>query len=191
MESVKETGSPTTGDYPFVPWLALDTLWFQVAGTLCNLQCTHCFVSCSPTNHRLEMLSLEQVRARLAEAVPLGVREYYFTGGEPFLNAELLPMLEETLRQGPATVLTNGVLLTAGCQPNYVYNQLNEIKPAMIQEATKNARIAAEQFSRDSQTSLGKLRNASQGWFQIENRDAATPERKVVRVVVDVDYEIN
>ena len=53
------------------------------------------------------------------------------------------------------------------------------------------ARIAAEQFSRDSQTTLGKLRNATQGWFQIENRDAATPERKVVRVVVDVEFEIN
>jgi len=90
-----------------------------------------------------------------------------------------------------STLMANGVLLTGSCQPNYVYNQLNEIKPAMIQEATKNARIAAEQFSRDSQTSLGKLRNASQGWFQVENRDAATPERKVVRVVVDVDYEIN
>jgi hypothetical protein len=90
-----------------------------------------------------------------------------------------------------STLMANGVLLTGGCQPNYVYNQLNEIKPAMIQEATKNARIAGEQFSRDSQTSLGKLRNASQGWFQVENRDDATPERKVVRVVVDVNYEIN
>ena len=87
--------------------------------------------------------------------------------------------------------MTNGVLLSAGCQPNYVYNPLNEIKPAMIQEATRNSRIAAEQFSRDSQTSLGKLRNASQGWFEVANRDAATPEREMVRVVVDVDYEIN
>jgi uncharacterized protein len=90
-----------------------------------------------------------------------------------------------------STLMINGVLLSGGCQPNYIYNQLNEIKPGMIQEATKNARVAAEQFSRDSQTSLGKLRNASQGWFQVENRDAATPERKVVRVVVDVDYELN
>jgi hypothetical protein len=65
-------------------------------------------------------------------------------------------------------------------------NQLNEIKPGMIEEATKNARIAADQFARDSQTTLGKLRTASQGWFQVENRDAATPERKTVRVVVDV-----
>ena len=90
-----------------------------------------------------------------------------------------------------STLMTNGVLLSGGCQPNYLYNQLNEIKPTMIQEATKNARVAADQFSRDSQTRLGKLRNASQGWFQVENRDVATPERKVVRVVVDVDYEIN
>jgi hypothetical protein len=90
-----------------------------------------------------------------------------------------------------STLMLNGVLLTGGCQPNYVYNQLNEIKPTMIQEATKNARIAAEQFARDSQTNLGKLRSASQGWFQVEDRDAATPERKLVRVVVDVDYELH
>ena len=97
---------------PFVPSISLDTLWFQVAGTLCNLKCTHCFISCSPTNHSHEMLTLQEVRARLAESVPLGVREYYFTGGEPFMNPDILAMLEETLRQGPASVLTNGLLLT-------------------------------------------------------------------------------
>jgi uncharacterized protein len=90
-----------------------------------------------------------------------------------------------------SNLMVSGVLLSGKSEPNYIFNQVNEIKPAMIQEATKNARIAAEQFSRDSQTSLGKLRNASQGWFQVENRDAATPERKIVRVVVDVQYEIN
>lgn len=89
-----------------------------------------------------------------------------------------------------SSLMVAGVLLSGNSQPNYIYNQLNEIKPGMIQEATKNARIAAEQFSRDSQTALGKLRNAAQGWFQVENRDAATPERKVVRVVVDVEYEV-
>ncbi|MFN2387677.1 MAG: radical SAM protein [Thermoanaerobaculia bacterium] len=94
-----------------MPSLSLDTLWFQVAGTLCNLRCTHCFISCSPTNHNHAMLTLEQVRGRLREAIPLGVREYYFTGGEPFMNPEMLPILEETLRQGPASVLTNGLLL--------------------------------------------------------------------------------
>ena len=90
-----------------------------------------------------------------------------------------------------AKLMEKGVLLNARYSPEYLFNQLNEVKPAMIQEATKNARIAADQFARDSETSLGKLRNASQGLFQIENRDSATPERKLVRVVVEVEYEVN
>ena len=98
-------------NHPAVPLRALDTLWFQVAGTLCNIECTHCFISSSPRNRSHAMLSLAEVERRLAEARELGVREYYFTGGEPFLNREMLPILEATLRQGPATVLTNGMLL--------------------------------------------------------------------------------
>jgi AdoMet-dependent heme synthase len=98
-------------DIPHVPLLALDTLWFQVAGTLCNIECTHCFISSSPSNHSHEMMTLSDVERRLAEAKPLGVREYYFTGGEPFMNRDMLAILEATLRQGPATVLTNGMLL--------------------------------------------------------------------------------
>jgi molybdenum cofactor biosynthesis enzyme MoaA len=97
---------------PRVSLKSLDTLWFQVGGTLCNLACTHCFVSCSPTNHTHELMTLAEVRRYLDEAVRLGVREYYFTGGEPFLNPEIFEILEDTLRQGPATVLTNGLLLT-------------------------------------------------------------------------------
>jgi MoaA/NifB/PqqE/SkfB family radical SAM enzyme len=96
---------------PEVALRALDTLWFQVAGTICNIECTHCFISCSPKNHSHEMLSLAEVQARLAEARELGVREYYFTGGEPFMNRDMLAILEATLKQGPATVLTNGMLL--------------------------------------------------------------------------------
>jgi MoaA/NifB/PqqE/SkfB family radical SAM enzyme len=57
------------------------------------------------------MMTFEEVATRLAEAKKLGVREYYFTGGEPFMNRDMLRILEATLRQGPATVLTNGMLL--------------------------------------------------------------------------------
>ncbi|HEV7503965.1 MAG TPA: radical SAM protein [Thermoanaerobaculia bacterium] len=96
---------------PEVTLKSLDTLWFQVGGTVCNLACTHCFVSCSPTNHTHEFLSLAEVQRYLAEASRLGVREYYFTGGEPFLNPEMEAILEATLAVGPATVLTNGLLL--------------------------------------------------------------------------------
>lgn len=98
---------------PRVALKSLDTLWFQVGGTICNLACTHCFVSCSPTNHTHEMMSLAEVRRYLDEAVQLGVREYYFTGGEPFLNPEMEAILEATLAVGPASVLTNGLLLDA------------------------------------------------------------------------------
>ena len=102
---------PVSAAAPKVGLRSLDTLWFQVGGTVCNLACTHCFVSCSPTNHTHEMMTLDEVRRSLAEAAELGVREYYFTGGEPFLNPEMEAILEETLKVGPANVLTNGLLL--------------------------------------------------------------------------------
>jgi uncharacterized Fe-S cluster-containing radical SAM superfamily protein len=98
---------------PSVTLRALDTLWFQVGGTVCNLACRHCFISCSPTNHTHEMMRLAQVRAQLAEAAELGVKEIYFTGGEPFLNPEMEAILEAALAVAPATVLTNGLLLDA------------------------------------------------------------------------------
>jgi len=74
---------------PHVPMRALDTLWFQVAGTICNIECMHA----------------------LFHFVVADVKEYYFTGGGPFLNREMIPILAATLKQGPATVLTNGMLL--------------------------------------------------------------------------------
>jgi AdoMet-dependent heme synthase len=101
----------TDSDAPLIALDSLDILWFQVAGTRCNLECTHCFISCSPHNDSFGFLSLETVQQRLDESLKWGVREYYFTGGEPFLNRELVPILEVTLKYGPATVLTNATVL--------------------------------------------------------------------------------
>lgn len=98
---------------PSVPLLALDTVWFQVAGTLCNLTCSHCFITCGPTNRRHAMMSRAETRPYLDEAVALGVRDFYFTGGEPFLNKELFPILEDALAIAPSTVLTNATLIDA------------------------------------------------------------------------------
>ena len=97
-----------------LPWVSiphLDDLWFQVGGTLCNLTCQHCFISCSPKNRSFRFLSWMEVKRRLEESVALGVKEYYFTGGEPFLNPEMTEILCESLNYGPATVLTNGTVL--------------------------------------------------------------------------------
>src|SRR5919198_1983647 len=95
---------------PTVALAHLDDLWFQVAGTVCNLTCNHCFIRCSPHNHAFGFLDLETVRRLLDESVGLGVKEYYFTGGEPFLNRDMVAILELALGYGPATVLTNGTI---------------------------------------------------------------------------------
>jgi sulfatase maturation enzyme AslB (radical SAM superfamily) len=95
---------------PVVHLAHLDDLWFQVSGTLCNLTCRHCFISCSPHNRSFGFLTKAEVEAALEESVRLGVKEYYFTGGEPFLHREMVDFLELTLRYGPTTVLTNGTV---------------------------------------------------------------------------------
>lgn len=73
-------------------------------------------------------------------------------------------------------------------QPEYIFNRLNDIKPAMIEEATREARAAAQKFATDSQSTLGNIRNASQGQFSISDRDRNNPHIKNVRVVVTVEY---
>lgn len=70
----------------------------------------------------------------------------------------------------------------------YDYTDLNAIKPQMIEEATKNARAAAEKFASDSDSELGKIKHAYQGQFSISDRDSNTPYIKKVRVVTTIDY---
>ena len=96
---------------PHVALAHLDQLWFQLTGTHCNLTCHHCFISCSPHNRSFGYLDRDTVERALEQSRILGVKEYYFTGGEPFLHRDIVPILESTLRYGPATVLTNGTVL--------------------------------------------------------------------------------
>ena len=76
----------------------------------------------------------------------------------------------------------------SGQRTEYIFTKLNDIKPAMIEEATQNARSVAEKFAADSQSRLGKIKTANQGLFSIEDRDSNTPYLKKVRVVSTVDY---
>ncbi len=72
----------------------------------------------------------------------------------------------------------------------YIFTGLNELKPSMIEEATKNAREVAEKFARDSDSQVGKIRIARQGVFSINDRDQNTPEIKIVRVVSTIDFQL-
>lgn len=90
-------------------------------------------------------------------------------------------------------LLKRGIAITTGdYQYNiqYEYTGLNTIKPQMIEEATKNARQAAEKFAKDSESTLGKIRHANQGQFSISDRDPNTPHIKKVRVVTTIDYSL-
>ncbi len=90
-----------------------------------------------------------------------------------------------------AELLKQGIAIAGGdyrYNVSYEFTGLNEVKPQMIEEATKNARAAAEKFAKDSDSKLGKIRNASQGQFTINNRDENTPYIKSVRVVTTVTY---
>lgn len=71
---------------------------------------------------------------------------------------------------------------------NYEFTKLNQIKPQMIAEATENARTAAEQFARDSNSKVGKIKKATQGLFTIEDAAPGLEEKKNVRVVTTVEY---
>lgn len=90
-----------------------------------------------------------------------------------------------------ATLLKQGIAIVGGdyrYSVVYEFTKLNEIKPGMIEEATKNARAAAEKFAHDSNSKLGKIKNANQGQFSIYDRDSNTPHIKTVRVVTTVNY---
>ncbi|HEY7204885.1 MAG TPA: radical SAM protein [Methylomirabilota bacterium] len=96
---------------PTAPFLGLSALWIQITGTWCNLECRHCINASGPRAPWLKPLDGATVRGALAEAETVGVKEIYFTGGEPFLHGEIVPLLERALEIAPTTVLTNGTLI--------------------------------------------------------------------------------
>lgn len=101
--------------------------------------------------------------------------------------------LVRKLANEQSELLKQGVAIISGdyrYNVTYDYTSLNDIKPQMIEEATKNARAAAEKFAKDSESRLGGIQKAYQGQFSIEDRDSYTPHIKRVRVVTTIDYTL-
>jgi Radical SAM superfamily/4Fe-4S single cluster domain len=93
-----------------VPLDQLDTLWINT-GTLCNITCRNCYIESSPSNDRLVYVTPSDILPFLDEAKAAGTREMGFTGGEPFLNPDILDLLDGALSRGFAVlVLTNAML---------------------------------------------------------------------------------
>ena len=85
----------------FVDLLRLDTLWFNT-GTRCNLQCQNCYIESSPTNDELLFITYNEVLQYLDEIIELelGTSKISFTGGEPFLNKDILLFFLFALKEG-------------------------------------------------------------------------------------------
>jgi len=98
---------------PLAPFVRLTTLWIQITGTWCNLECVHCINASGPRDPWLAPLDGETIRHAIREAEALGVKDIYFTGGEPFLHPEILPLLASALEVAPTSVLTNGTRINA------------------------------------------------------------------------------
>jgi uncharacterized protein len=109
------------------------------------------------------------------------------------------PEVVRAASQRVSELVSAGVVLSQGGEygiggPTFVFTRLNDLKPAMIAEATANARAAADQFARDSGSGLGGIRQANQGVFVILPRDQApgvnegSQLQKIVRVVSTVQY---
>ncbi len=95
------------------------------------------------------------------------------------------------LIQGQSELLKKNIAIVAGdyeYQTTFEYTDLNAIKPEMIAEATQNARAAADRFAADSHSTIGKIQDATQGQFSINDRDQYTPYIKTIRVVTSITY---
>ena len=99
--------------------------------------------------------------------------------------SSLIRRQTELMKQGIAIVSDE-----YGNSISYDFTGLNKIKPEMVEEATRNARVTAEKFAEDSGSDIGGIRTAYQGQFSIEDRDANTPFIKRVRVVATIEYNL-
>ena len=138
------------------------------------------------------------------ELLPTGVNVSQFTdnGVTKFTVRQRMTLRSTDIKRAQAAVrrpfdpVRRGVVLEEGSGMAYTFTKLNSIKPAMVAQATKDARASAEQFAQDSGTSVGTIKSATQGYFEVNARDgdsgggwgvSDTPFKKV-RVVTTVDF---
>ena len=116
----------------------------------------------------------------------------YLAKSEFTVRTNDIDKLQKALSES-LSLMSKGILLGSKntWRPiEYIFKGLNELKPSMIEEATKNAREVAEKFARDSDAKVGDILMARQGLFTINDRDENTPQIKIVRVVSTINYQL-
>ncbi len=122
----------------------LDTLWINT-GSLCNIACTNCYIESSPENDRLVYISAAEAAEFFDEAQRLKTREIGITGGEPFMNPDIIPMLRDALTRGfEVLVLTNAM---QPMQRPRIYDNLLALKEEFADNLT--IRVSLDHYTRE------------------------------------------
>ncbi|MGJ8545609.1 MAG: radical SAM protein [Sulfitobacter sp.] len=160
---------------------APETLWFNT-GTLCNIECTNCYIASSPSNDALVYITAEEVTAYLEEAETLGwpLREIAFTGGEPFMNPQMIAITEASLARGfDVLILTNAMrpMMRKSVQQGLL--RLNAAYPGKLE-----LRISLDHHNRDLhdlERGAGAFDKTLQGmaWLRDNGFDMAVAGRSV------------
>jgi molybdenum cofactor biosynthesis enzyme MoaA len=135
--SRSENWRRTPDDQPrgFIRPHALDELWFHT-GTSCNLACPFCLEGSKPGDDRLQLLRFEEVVPFVDEAIDLGVKQFSFTGGEPFINKDIVRILDYALQYRPCLVLTNAT------EP--LIKRLKQLEPLRDRPSALNFRVSLD-----------------------------------------------
>jgi molybdenum cofactor biosynthesis enzyme MoaA len=142
---------------------ALDELWFHT-GTACNLSCPFCLEGSKPGDDRLQLLRFEDANPYIDEALSLGVKQFSFTGGEPFINKDIIRILDYALRHRPCLVLTNAT------EP--LMKRLKHLKPLRDQSDELHFRISldyADAARHDAARGKGMFAQAVKGLRELHD----------------------
>ena len=135
------------------------------------------------------IVSAPKVTDRLAQSyIPDNIKFRYQAEAVITVTSSKVEKVIELMKQ-QMELMKQGVIISEeyNYQTEFEYTALNEIKPAMVEEATRNARAVAQKFAEDSESSLGSIKQATQGQFSITS-DETTPQIKNIRVVTTVKY---
>lgn len=134
---------------------ALTELWFHT-GTACNLACPFCLEGSKPGDNRLQRITFKDAQPFIDEAIELGVKQFSFTGGEPFLIKDIVKILDYALQRAPCLVLTNGV----GALPK----RLPQLLPLRARPNSLSFRISIDWPDADRHDAGRGIGNFAIGW---------------------------